>query len=93
MSSPPAASQTQTFVRRYDTLTNDDVALVGGKNASLGEMIGYLKDERIRVPDGFARTAAAYWHYLFDERTRSVTPDSVADVIQHVAEAEQRLGA
>jgi pyruvate,water dikinase len=37
---------------------------VGGKNASLGEMIGALKDEGIRVPDGFATTADAYWHYL-----------------------------
>ncbi len=57
-------SPAPTFVRRFDTLTNDDVPLVGGKNASLGEMIGALKDEGIRVPDGFATTADAYWHYL-----------------------------
>ena len=40
------------------------VPLVGGKNASLGEMIGALKDESIRVPGGFATTADAYRHYL-----------------------------
>ncbi|MCS3648952.1 pyruvate,water dikinase [Salinibacter ruber] len=57
-------SPAPTFVRRFDTLTNDDVPLVGGKNASLGEMIGALKDEGIRVPNGFATTADAYWHYL-----------------------------
>nr|WP_263792238.1 phosphoenolpyruvate synthase [Salinibacter sp.] len=57
-------SPAPAFVRRFDTLTNDDVPLVGGKNASLGEMIGALKDEGIRVPDGFATTADAYWHYL-----------------------------
>ena len=57
-------SPAPTFVRRFDTLTNDDVPIVGGKNASLGEMIGALKDEGIRVPDGFATTADAYWHYL-----------------------------
>ncbi|MCS3628192.1 pyruvate,water dikinase [Salinibacter ruber] len=57
-------SPAPTFVRRFDTLTNNDVPLVGGKNASLGEMIGALKDEGIRVPDGFATTADAYWHYL-----------------------------
>ncbi|MEJ2263948.1 MAG: PEP/pyruvate-binding domain-containing protein [Anaerolineales bacterium] len=34
-----------------------DVALVGGKNASLGEMVRELKDKGIRVPDGFATTA------------------------------------
>ena len=57
-------SPAPTFVRRFDTLTNNDVPIVGGKNASLGEMIGALKDEGIRVPDGFATTADAYWHYL-----------------------------
>jgi len=62
--SDAAVAKTKTFIRRFDTLTNEDVPLVGGKNASLGEMIGALKDEGIRVPDGFATTADAYWHYL-----------------------------
>ena len=38
----------------------EDVARVGGKNASLGEMIRELSRLGIRVPDGFATTAAAY---------------------------------
>ena len=42
----------------------DDVASVGGKNASLGEMIGSLGEEGIRVPDGFAVTAQAYRRFL-----------------------------
>ncbi|NIU80100.1 MAG: hypothetical protein GWN71_43195, partial [Gammaproteobacteria bacterium] len=37
---------------------------VGGKNASLGEMIRELKREGVRVPDGFALTADAYRSYL-----------------------------
>ncbi len=41
-----------------------DGARVGGKNASLGEMIGRLAGAGIRVPDGFATTAAAYWRYV-----------------------------
>jgi pyruvate,water dikinase len=45
-------------------LRRGDVALVGGKNASLGEMIGTLKDTGISVPDGFATTAAAYWRFI-----------------------------
>ena len=64
MTSVPQSPQTQAFIRRFDTLTNEDVALVGGKNASLGEMIGALKEEGIRVPDGFATTAETYWRYL-----------------------------
>jgi pyruvate,water dikinase len=53
-----------TFVRWLDDLTSNDVEVVGGKNASLGEMIQSLKAEGIRVPDGFATTAAAYWQFL-----------------------------
>jgi pyruvate,water dikinase len=64
MSAVADAPKTETYVRRFDTLTNADVPLVGGKNASLGEMIGALKSEGVRVPDGFATTAATYWHYL-----------------------------
>ena len=52
------------YVRWFETLSSDDVPLVGGKNASLGEMIGTLKGEGIRVPDGFATTADAYWELL-----------------------------
>ncbi|MDO3376739.1 phosphoenolpyruvate synthase [Geoalkalibacter halelectricus] len=53
-------------IRRLEELTNQDVALVGGKNASLGEMIRTLKAEGVQVPDGFATTAAAYRIFLQD---------------------------
>ena len=42
----------------------DDLPLVGGKNASLGEMIQNLKSVGIRIPDGFAITSEAYWEFL-----------------------------
>ena len=48
----------------FDTLTVRDVPLVGGKNASLGEMVRTLKDKGVRVPDGFATTAAAFREYV-----------------------------
>ncbi len=41
-----------------------DGGRVGGKNASLGEMIGNLESAGIRVPGGFATTAAAYWRFI-----------------------------
>ena len=53
-----------TNIRWLESLGSNDVGIVGGKNASLGEMIGTLKGEGIRVPDGFATTAAAYWKFL-----------------------------
>ncbi|WP_058554794.1 phosphoenolpyruvate synthase [Thiohalocapsa sp. ML1] len=45
-------------------LSNADVPRVGGKNASLGEMIAALAGEGVRVPDGFATTADAYRRFL-----------------------------
>jgi len=51
-------------VRWFEDLHVEDVPLVGGKNASLGEMIGALKNEGIQVPDGFAITSEAYWRFV-----------------------------
>ena len=50
-----------------DTLRMTDVARVGGKNASLGEMIGELSAAGVRVPGGFATTADAYREFLARE--------------------------
>jgi len=54
------------LVRWFGDVGSDDVASVGGKNASLGEMIQTLSEKGIRVPDGFAVTADAYRHFLED---------------------------
>ncbi|HSJ96113.1 MAG TPA: phosphoenolpyruvate synthase [Myxococcota bacterium] len=48
------------YIRTFDSLTLDEVPLVGGKNASFGEMIRSLGPLGVRVPDGFALTADAY---------------------------------
>jgi pyruvate,water dikinase len=48
------------FIRPFDSLTLDDLPLVGGKNASFGEMIRELTPLGVRVPNGFALTAQAY---------------------------------
>jgi pyruvate,water dikinase len=52
------------YVVPFELLTADDVATVGGKNASLGEMIGALGGLDVRVPTGFATTAEAYRQFL-----------------------------
>ena len=49
----------EPYVVKLADLGMDDVDVVGGKNASLGEMIGNLADLGVRVPGGFATTAAA----------------------------------
>lgn len=48
------------YIRWFSDLSMADLALVGGKNASLGEMFHQLKPLGVRVPDGFAVTAPAY---------------------------------
>jgi pyruvate,water dikinase len=57
-------NQSNLYIRWFDGLNSKDVEEVGGKNASLGEMIRALKDEGVRVPDGFATTANAYWEFI-----------------------------
>ena len=54
----------QPWTLWFTQLNRRDVARVGGKNASLGEMISNLHGDGIRVPDGFATTAAAYRQFL-----------------------------
>ncbi len=53
-----------TYVRWFDDLRSDDTGSVGGKNASLGEMIAELTDKGVRLPPGFATTAEAYWSFV-----------------------------
>ncbi len=48
------------YVRWFDSIRLEDVPLVGGKNASLGEMFKSLGSAGVRVPNGFALTAASY---------------------------------
>lgn len=59
------------FVLQLDKLRMNDIALVGGKNASLGEMIGELTRTGVRVPGGFATTSRAYRQFLSDNGLES----------------------
>ena len=48
------------FVKWFEEIGKDDLTLVGGKNASLGEMIRELRSSKVEVPGGFALTTDAY---------------------------------
>lgn len=52
------------YILWFDQIGINDVLLVGGKNASLGEMISNLSNKGILVPNGFATTAHAYREFL-----------------------------
>ena len=47
-----------------------DIELVGGKNASLGEMINNLAGAGVNVPGGYATTAKAFWDFLDHNKIR-----------------------
>lgn len=82
------------YIRFFDQLRLKDVPTVGGKNASLGQMIGDLGPQGIQIPFGFAVTADAYWHFL--QENKLVDPikkvmDGLTDY--HDLAALQRVGA
>ncbi|MEW7289939.1 phosphoenolpyruvate synthase [Aquimarina sp. 2304DJ70-9] len=52
------------FIMKFEEITINDIALVGGKNASLGEMYTELSSKGVLVPNGFATTANAFWLFL-----------------------------
>jgi len=76
------------YILEFDQLTINDVEKVGGKNASLGEMIGNLTALGVSVPNGFATTADAYREFLatdgldkrINARLDALDVDNIADL-------------
>ena len=60
----PEKLRQKKFILWFRELRNTDVKLVGGKNASLGEMYSLLTPQGVKIPNGFAVTAAAYFYFL-----------------------------
>jgi pyruvate,water dikinase len=52
------------YIKNIRDITLNDVALVGGKTASLGEMMHALSSKKFKVPQGFAITSQGYWHFV-----------------------------
>ncbi|NLJ51895.1 MAG: phosphoenolpyruvate synthase [Alcaligenaceae bacterium] len=84
-----------SYIIPFEQCRMCDVDVVGGKNASLGEMISQLASAGVRVPGGFATTAQAYRDYLkqsdldkrISERLQRLNPDDVREL----AEAGQQI--
>jgi pyruvate,water dikinase len=67
-----------SFIAWFEELGSGDVARVGGKNASLGEMVRNLKSQGVRVPDGFATTAEAYRAFVAHNGIETAIRDHLA---------------
>ena len=84
-----------TYVIPFERLGMHDVETVGGKNASLGEMIGSLANLGVRVPGGFATTAQAYRDFLkeggLSERIRDELAKLDVDDVSALAATGARI--
>ena len=56
--------KSEKLLLTFKEISSKDVALVGGKNASLGEMFSKLTKKGVNIPDGFALTSESYWYFL-----------------------------
>lgn len=66
------------YIRFFNELTIDDIPLVGGKNASLGEMYKNLAPKGINIPNGFATTSDAYWLLLHENSIK----DEISNILK-----------
>lgn len=73
-----AMSQKQKFIYWFSELGINDVPMVGGKNASLGEMFSNLTEKKVRVPDGYAVSAFAYDFFVESTGIR----DKIEDLLK-----------
>ena len=89
----------KTFVIFFKDLTIKDVPVVGGKNASLGEMYSKLTNKGINVPNGFATTADAYFYFLeqagiktkIKDVLRGLNTHNVGDLAKRGREVRQTI--
>ena len=83
------------FVKWFEEIKAQDVALVGGKNASLGEMIRNLGKKGVSIPSGFAITAEAYKYVIEKAGIGSKIKDTLADLdtrdMENLAERGKKL--
>ncbi len=81
------------YIKRFAELRVEDVSLVGGKNASLGEMYSALSEQGVKVPNGFATTAEAYRHYIEHNRLRDRIAAELEGLDTRDVKALSRAGA
>src|SRR3984957_10714016 len=83
------------YIIPFEKLKNTDIELVGGKNASIGEMISGLAKLGVSVPGGFATTSHAYRDFLaqdgLDNRIREVLASLDVDDVDRLAEVGAQI--
>lgn len=80
------------FTLPFESITIHDVAKVGGKNASLGEMINNLEPKGVLIPSGFAITADAYNHFIESNNLREAIKQELAGLDKFHIQSLERVG-
>lgn len=83
----------QDYIVWFDQLGMNDVERVGGKNASLGEMISHLSSAGVRVPGGFATTSKAYWEFLSSNKLNEKINQTLTELDVNDVNELARVGA
>ncbi len=86
-------STSYQYVKRFSELRLTDVPTVGGKNASLAEMYRELSEAGVKVPNGFATTADAFWMLLDENELRGRISSLLAELDKRDVDALKRTGS
>lgn len=88
----PTNANSHQFVSPLKQVNLQDIAQVGGKNASLGEMLQQLLSQGINVPDGFATTAIAYRYFIHNAQLEAPLQSLFEHLDTEDVQALQRVG-
>jgi pyruvate, water dikinase len=72
------------YIKKFTAIRHADIGLVGGKNASLGEMIAALSSKGIRIPDGFAVTSDGYTYFLHYNKLEEPIKKALGRLTNHL---------
>ncbi|MEG3893538.1 phosphoenolpyruvate synthase [Microcoleus sp. Z1_A1] len=94
---PGVIPKEKALVLLFDEVGIADIPLVGGKNASLGEMIQQLTSQGVRVPNGFATTAYAYRYFIqsagLEAKLREIFADLDVEDMQNLRQKGKQARA
>jgi pyruvate,water dikinase len=82
-----------TYIKKFHEISIRDVAVVGGKNASLGEMTTTLAQAGIKVPQGFATTSDAFWFFIDFNKLRGRLEQLMSALDREEFSNLEKLGA
>src|SRR5579872_3121603 len=80
------------FIKKFEEIGMSDIALVGGKNASLGEMIQHLSPKGVLIPSGFAITAQPYIYHVTKNNLENKIPELLAKLDKNNLNDLEKVG-